>query len=388
MASSDILSEAYSAPFDQQENLEDISLVWLDANVFVKDDNYLDIQIRLRSIINHLRLFSNIGKCLNYIQSVDTEKIFLIVSGSMGELIVPTIFQSQCVISIYIFCNNKVKHEQWTNNYPKVHGVFNNKDLLLAKLFEDVQSYSNDLVPISFLSPDAYQKSIRNLSKENASFMWHQLLVKTLIGISQTDDTAKKELLYMCRLQYKDNDTEMKKINEFKDNYNINDAIHWYTRDSFVYRILNKALRTENIDNIFKFRFFITDLHNQLSKLYKVQYKQEINHHVVTVYRGLKLTLNELSSLQQNVNGYISTNTFLSATTACDVALVYSGEGSDRPEKESVIFEIDINTSNTLTPFAKIENFSYFVSENEVLFTIGAIFRINFIDEFENFWHA
>ncbi|CAF1581411.1 unnamed protein product, partial [Didymodactylos carnosus] len=63
-------------------------------------------------------------------------------------------------------------------------------------------------------------------------------------------------------------------------------------------------------------------------------------------------------------------------------------EGSDRPERESVMFEIDINNpSQTLTSFARIQKLSYFETEDEVLFTIGAIFRIDFVESYDLVWH-
>ncbi len=36
-------------------------------------------------------------------------------------------------------------------------------------------------------------------------------------------------------------------------------AIEWYAVDSFVHKLANKALRSENIDLIYAFRFFISD---------------------------------------------------------------------------------------------------------------------------------
>ncbi|CAF1565124.1 unnamed protein product [Didymodactylos carnosus] len=46
-------------------------------------------------------------------------------------------------------------------------------------------------------------------------------------------------------------------------------AIHWYTRGSFVYQILNKALREQNIDMIILFRAFIRLLHSELQEKQK-----------------------------------------------------------------------------------------------------------------------
>jgi hypothetical protein len=59
---------------------------------------------------------------------------------------------------------------------------------------------------------------------------------------------------------YRDNAVELAKIEEFFRSYTPESCIRWYTKDSFRYRLLNKAFRTENIDIIFKFRFFIVDL--------------------------------------------------------------------------------------------------------------------------------
>jgi hypothetical protein len=59
-----------------------------------------------------------------------------------------------------------------------------------------------------------------------------------------------------CRLCYENDLIEQDKIKDLEENYSVNEAISWYTIDSFLFRILNKAFRTENIDIIFKFRFF------------------------------------------------------------------------------------------------------------------------------------
>ncbi|CAF1085058.1 unnamed protein product [Didymodactylos carnosus] len=239
MTSSFIVREPCIETFGEQENLEDISLVWLDSNIHDPNDN-IDTQIRLRSIINHLNVYTNMNDCLQYIQSINEEKIFLIVSGSLGRRMVPIIYPLQVIVYIYVFCNDKEKHEQWSKDYPKIHGVFSQKDQLFMRLIKDFRSYSNDLMPTSLLKADAYQNGINVLSKENAAFMWHQILLKVLRTMPQTNN-AKNDLLSICRLQYKGNDNEIKKIVEFRDNYNTLDAIRWYTRDSFLYRILNNG---------------------------------------------------------------------------------------------------------------------------------------------------
>jgi hypothetical protein len=48
----------------------------------------------------------------------------------------------------------------------------------------------------------------------------------------------------------------------------------WYTRDSFLYRVVNMALRSKNIVIIWKFRFIIQDIYQQLEALHEKQRKE------------------------------------------------------------------------------------------------------------------
>jgi hypothetical protein len=65
-------------------------------------------------------------------------------------------------------------------------------------------------------------------------------------------------------------------IEEFAQEYDSSKAIYWYTKDSFVYRDINMALRTDNILIIYKFRFIIQDIYRQLKTLYEQQKKTSI----------------------------------------------------------------------------------------------------------------
>jgi hypothetical protein len=118
----------------------------------------------------------------------------------------------------------------------------------------------------SIFSPHVDQIFIRHLSKENKQFIAFQLLLDMILRLDQSE-YAKKELLQFCRLKYQDDSIELKKIDDFEENYRSEDAAKWYTKDSFLYRLLNESLRIETIDSIVKMRYFIHDLHNQLAQL-------------------------------------------------------------------------------------------------------------------------
>ena len=70
-----------------------------------------------------------------------------------------------------------------------------------------------------------------------------------------------------------------------------NIALWWYTRESFIYRILNKALRIQNIDLLFLFRFYIRDIEQQL---HKNRYQSSVR-----VYRGQLMSHEELEFIKK-----------------------------------------------------------------------------------------
>ncbi|CAF4391115.1 unnamed protein product [Rotaria magnacalcarata] len=166
-------------------------------------------------------------------------------------------------------------------------------------------------------------------------------------------------MLERCRLYCQGNEVELHKIDLFENNYHSDNAIHEYTKDTFLYRILNRALRTEDMGTILDFRYFIVDLYNQL---YKVQ--TDFDHysfvvsegHKLTVYRGQFMSMKELNQLKRNIGRYIIIQTFLSTTLSSDIALLYAGHESQNSLYESVLFVIDIDIQQNIRkrPLANI----------------------------------
>ncbi len=116
------------------------------------------------------------------------------------------------------------------------------------------------LLPISIINPQIIKEtSIRDLTNEQGIFMWFQLSLETLLQMPQTADPLN-EMTTECLDNY---EIERKKIIEFQQTYSSDACIRWHTSDTFLYRLLNKALRTQNINDIFKYRFYIKDLYQQ-----------------------------------------------------------------------------------------------------------------------------
>ncbi|CAF0725615.1 unnamed protein product [Adineta steineri] len=232
----------------------------------------------------------------------------------------------------------------------------------------------------SIFSRHGEQIFIRHLSKENKQFIAFQLLLDFILRLEQTS-YAKQEFLQFSRSKYENNPAQLKEIADFERNYRSEDAVKWFSKDNFLYRLLNTSLRIESIDDIVKMRYFINDLHNQLAEL-QLSFIESLNgKKEIILYRGLLMKVAQLNELRENFDGLISMNSFVSATQDEYVAIVFSGDGEQTIplDEVSVIYEMLIDTDIRSTPYAKIQ--SIIVDEEEILFSIGSTFRIGKINE-------
>ncbi|CAF3150660.1 unnamed protein product [Rotaria sp. Silwood2] len=193
---------------------------------------------------------------------------------------------------------------------------------------------------------------------------------------------SKNEMMNECMLIYENDEIEKNKIIAFQRTYSLDTCIHWYTRDTFLYRLVNKALRTQNIDKIFKYRFYIKDLYQQLENL-SIEENDESTA-IPIMYRGKIMAQDELQKLRDNINGLISINTFFSTTLFCHVAVDFSDSGMCPPQFESAVFEITVKQKRLAKPFADIHHHSCNNDEKETLFSMGTVFRIVNVELFND----
>ncbi|CAF1365984.1 unnamed protein product [Didymodactylos carnosus] len=186
-------------------------------------------------------------------------------------------------------------------------------------------------------------------------------------------------MIEICRRYYRGNPKQLKLIDEFELEYKPQHAIRWYTRQSFIYKLINKALCTEDIQQLYTFRFFIIDLCTSIKREAMAEQRR------IILYRGLKLSNDELKKLIQNRGNFISINGFLSTSRSKEVARMFTTT-SDRLSTEiGVLYEIvcDLNELNGSTNFADISKHSDFPDE-EVLFDLETTFQILSVDQIEN----
>ncbi|CAF1005706.1 unnamed protein product, partial [Didymodactylos carnosus] len=156
-------------------------------------------------------------------------------------------------------------------------------------------------------------------------------------------------------------------------------AIEWYTRDSFVYRLINHAFRTEDIALWYLFRFYIIDLCKQLESVHRIQQQQQQKTDCcLKLYRGQsQMPSAELNYLKDNIGRLVSTNGFLSTSKSIAVAKQFIGGASDKNERfRVVLYEITVDCSLKDLVFVDIDKYLSRSHENEILFNINSVFQI------------
>jgi tetratricopeptide (TPR) repeat protein len=244
------------------------------------------------------------------------------------------------------------------------------------------KSVADDKIAISIFNPE---RSTKDLSSENGDFLHLQVLLEVFVRM-RIDDVRSSldEFLDLARKQYQGNSDRLAEIDNLKAKYSPKEAVWWYSRESPpLYQMLNKALRQQNIEILFTFRFLIRDLNRQLTELKQEQFK---NGELLQLYRGQIMSTKEFNQLNEGIGHIISMNSFLSTSAnreqACQFML---NKKIDDGSQVRVLFEMVADTNRADTrPFAKISEFSEFPNEEEVLFMAGSVFRLDNIRDEQN----
>ncbi len=94
--------------------------------------------------------------------------------------------------------------------------------------------------------------------------------------MKSSNDRGKKELTQSLKEIYDGNDAQLSVVAEFERDYAPQNAIWWYTRNIWLFPLLNKLLRSHDFDLLIPFQFFITDLYEQLTHLTMILFSMSI----------------------------------------------------------------------------------------------------------------
>ncbi len=241
--------------------------------------------------------------------------------------------------------------------------------LLLKDLRYDTQQYLQQAKDgiFSEIGRDNYSTNL-------LTFSWWNYVISMICHLTYPD-SCRETFLVTLRHYYQDRDPELKILDELERTYTSDTAIRWYTRNTFIYHLINRALRQKNLEVIFLFGFFIKDIYTQL-KTEHDNFKTNHTHNpTVKVYRGQIISSDEIYMITNDTN--FITNSFFSTTLDHSLALFLIESSSPRDDQlQSILFEIELDTHFMSHPFGHISRLSYFPDEDEVLFMIGAQFKV------------
>ncbi|CAF1186668.1 unnamed protein product [Didymodactylos carnosus] len=266
-----------SSDLPRRRNVEDFIVVWIGE----ADDTGNSIATQLCRVASSTQTFSDAERCADYIRDAKNEKIFLVVSNSLAQKVLSELHGLPQLDSIYVVSSNTPsEHEEYSTMYAKVKGVFPEASALCEHLRQDIRVAEANTTLMSILSSN--DVSPRDLNSLDPSFMYSQLFKEILLEFDY-DEQARRQLVELCREQYAGNGGELNVIDEFDHDYQNHSPAWWYTRECFLYKMLNKALRTQNIDILCTMGVFIRDLHRQLEQLHSVA---STNNTPLVLYRG------------------------------------------------------------------------------------------------------
>ena len=173
-----LTSSAESQP--RRRIAQNFLLVWVDAGIDQSNKDSQDTLAQLRSVVNDVTICTQPDQCIQFLNDINDEKAFVIVSGSLGQHLVPDIHAMPQLDAIYIFCGNKSRHEQWAQNWVKIKGVHTAITPICKALQLAAKQCNEDSIAISFVSMSEGASS-DNLNQLEPSFMYTQIFKEILL---------------------------------------------------------------------------------------------------------------------------------------------------------------------------------------------------------------
>ena len=219
---------------------------------------------------------------------------------------------------------------------------------------------------VSTSVPDITDRSacFRSCSKDDYFYNFLDSLTET-----EAAPNGKQTFVDECRRLFANTQSILRVIDEFDRDYVPERAVYWYTRNGFIYELINQALRQHNSETLLLLHFFIRDLDRQLldatNRVEDHDWEKQIH-----LYRGQRMSLNEIEEMKASYQqGFFYS--FLSTTTDINVARMFSGEGQIMKEEaiQPVLFYFDCSMLKLSRGVTNIQHLSNNDEEEEILFS-------------------
>ena len=247
-------------------------------------DSFRDHLTCLGESYHNAEFFSDPDECVESLIATQHEKYILILGS--GQCHLADILSSfPCILYIYLTEAHDFKDPSY------VRGIYPKPEQLMIKLTKDMKIIADNSFNFSISSIEANMSgtTTKDIQYDRLAFSWARVILYSLLNTPKPTENIYGDMLKECREIYQGNRSMCQKIDDFEKTYDPKNALLWYTKDSFLYRQVNAAFRTENILTVWKFRFVIQDMYKQLQLLYEEQTKNSNSkwrqHCVISVMR-------------------------------------------------------------------------------------------------------
>ncbi|CAF3723180.1 unnamed protein product [Adineta steineri] len=335
--------------------------------------NYKHILTQIQTGADNVSVFTQRDECIDFLSDNEDIKSFLVVENTVAQQIISVIDDIPQLDGVYIFSHIDILHEEWIKTWQKIKSVDSNIDELCKTLQQDVKRYRQESIAMSFVTLNE-MAATDDLNQLEPTFMYTQIFKDILLDMAH----GKQAIIQFTAYCRQDNSKSTINIDRFEKEYNPQSAIWWYTYPSFIYSMLNYALRFMESDTIINMGFFIHDLHLQIHELHQQQIDSYHGKPFI-VYRGQGLSKANFEKLQKTKGGLMSFNNFLSTSTEQYTPLGLACSASENVDVVGILFIMSVDPNVKATPFASIKELSYFRDEEEILFSMHTVFRVGAI---------
>lgn len=354
---------------------EDTIIVWYSI-----DDLSEELKFAIDGISHDLELCTDQQNLFQIIDSLIIAKnnVLCVISGYCSDIenVLSSINKMKEIVGIFIYDNSDSYKNISLTNYSKLYDIFTDHKVLIKRISKLARILTRQAVIFKYKENESsmYMYDLSN-QRGAHTYILDQLDRHDAFRNYETSENKKHTAFDQLRYIYRSSMRQLKKIDEMEDKYKSNDALIWYTKDTVLFKTINKELRNKSCSSASALsKYFIADIYFELKSEWKNN-PMAISH----VYRGLKLSENGIQWIKSHVGHTISILGFFSTSRSKEVAHMFA---------DNVLIDIEIESTCASIIYADISKFSNFEDEEEVLFDFNSTFKITNVsfNDTENLW--
>ena len=340
-----------------KEFRQEFAIILYDPNMSSerKDKLVQDLEIE----IEERNLFTNFLNLLKQIKNYKGPPYHLVMFGKdLDEKTVNEVTGLKDLLGLYIYRDDdsldKINHEK----IDKAKTL----EELIPQIKQGLRTRSKLRQNFPAFAPDfgAWDRS-------HINYVHHYL--KGFIHFNNRKQ-AKEDFIKLAQKIYQDKSKLLFQFQGEYTEYNKEKILHWYTKDSPIYRLINNCLRIASSDSIIYCRFGLKDMERAI----RDQYQGKDKDFTGVVYRGAYISSQEWEQLERNIGQEIEMHGFLSTTLTQKVALNFLK--GDPENKIFIMILVPPLPELDDQGFAYLSSFSEYPAEKEILFNVRSKFQI------------